>query len=294
MRLLLKKEFELESDLRNYIACNFDDVPEYRCAVIGMLFDKDGNVIFQRRGPKSRDGNGKLAEIGGAVEEYDKTFKDALMRELREEVGSSAEISIDNFIGGILQNKYDSRTGKDVNWLFLLYQCTYVNGELRCNEEGKSLGYEVYGKDDLPYDEMLDTTKYFWDYYNNGYNKCYSYVMGIGDKIKNLDATKFDIVSDDGDYEITFDKKYELEYKKFIVENLEVGYWNEYYVDDQVIFYFKESEKEIRRYILNQDNNEEILVKCKEFAEADFVSIRQMYIDTPFYKKHMDGVVFYD
>ncbi len=294
MKLVLKREFELESDLRKYIENSFNDMPLYSCAVIGMLFDKDGNVILQRRGPKSRDGNGRLAEIGGAVEEYDKTFKDALRRELREEVGDSAQIKIDDFIGGMLQNKYDSRTCKDVNWLFLLYKCTYISGELKCNEEGKSLGYEVYGKDDLPYDEMLDTTKYFWDYYNNGYNKCYSYVMGIGDKIKNLDETKFNIVPDDGDYEITFDKKGEIEYKKFIVDNLNVGYWNEYFVDDQVVFYFRESEKEIRRYVLNKDNNEEILVKCREFAEADFVSIRQMYIDTPFYKKHMDGVVFYD
>lgn len=294
MKLVLKREFELESDLREYIDNNFNDMPLYRCAVIGMLFDKDGNVIFQRRGPKSRDGNGMLAEIGGAVEEYDKTFKNALMRELREEVGSSAEINIDEFIGGMLQTKFDSRTGKDVNWLFLLYKCTYEAGELKCNEEGKSLGYEVYGKENLPYEEMLDTTKYFWDYYNNGYNKCYSYAMGIGDRIKNLDATKFNITEDDGDYEIIFDKKDEVEYKKFIVDNLEVGYWNEYFVDDQVVFYFRESDKEIRRYILNQDNNEEILVKCREFAEADFVSVRQMYIDTPFYKKYMDGVVFYD
>lgn len=294
MKLVLKREFEKEVDLREYIKKNFKDMPLYRCAVIGMLFDKDGNIILQRRGPKSRDGNGRLAEVGGAVEECDKTFKEALIRELKEEVGDSVQISIDDFIGGVLENKYDSRTGKDVNWLFLLYNCTYKSGELKCNEEGKSLGYETYGKNEMPYDEMLETTKYFWNYYNNDYNKCYSYAMGIGDRIRNLDKDKFDIVLDDGDYEIIFDKKDELEYKNFILDNLEVGYWNEYFIDDKVVFYFRESEKEFRRYILSKDNNEKILNKCREFAEADFTSVRQMYMDTPFYKKHMDGVVFYD
>lgn len=294
MRLVLKKEFDKERDLREYIDKNFKDIPEYRCAVIGMLFDKKGNIILQRRGPKSRDGNGMLADIGGAVEDNDNNFREALLRELKEEVGDSATIMIDDFVGGVLQNKYDSRTGKDVNWLFLLYKCTYVSGEIRCNEEGKSLGYEYYGKNEMPYDEMLDTTKYFWNYYVNGFNKCYSYAMGIGDRIKKLDTTKFNIVLDDGDYEIIFDKKDEEEYKKFIVDNLEVGYWNEYFIDDKVVFYFRENEKDIRRYVLSKDNNEEILDKCREFAEADFVSVRQMYVDTPFYKKYMDGVVFYD
>ncbi len=294
MRLVLKREFVTEEDLRRYIADNNINVPEFRCAVISMLMDEEGRVIFQRRGPESRDGNGMLAEIGGAVEEYDETLKDAMMRELREEVGESALINIDDFVGGILQTKYDPRTKKDVNWLFLLYKCTYVSGKLECNEEGKSLGYEVYDINELPRSEMLETTRYFWDYYKDGYNKCYSYAMGIGDRIKNLDASRFNIVEDDGDYEIIFDKKDELEYKKFIIDNLEVGYWNEYFIDDKIVFYFKENEKEVRRYILSSLNNEEVLVKCREFAEADFVSIRQMFIDTPFYNKHIEGMVFYD
>ncbi|MDE5888985.1 MAG: NUDIX hydrolase [Bacilli bacterium] len=161
MKLILKREFETEFDLRKYIADNKIDMPEFRCAVIGMLFDKDGNVIFQRRGPESRDGSGMLAEIGGAVEDYDKTLKDAMMRELREEVGEKAQINIDDFVGGVLQTKYDSRTKKDVNWLFLLYKCTHVSGELGCHEEGKALGCEVYDINELPEEDMEPSREFF-------------------------------------------------------------------------------------------------------------------------------------
>lgn len=294
MKLVLKRELETEEALRKFIVDNNIKVPEYRCAVIALLLDKDGRVILQRRGPKSRDDSGLLADIGGAVEEYDKTLEDAMMRELREEVGESAEINIDGFVGGVLQTKYDPRTNADVNWLFLLYKCTYVGGELLCNEDGKALGYEIYEKYELPVNELLETTNYFWNYYLNEYNKCYSYAMGIGERIKYLDATKFNIVEDDGDYEIIFDKKDELEYNNFIKETIEVGYWNEYFIDDRIVFYFKENEKDIIKYVLKKDNNEEILVKCKEYAEVDFVSVRQMFLDTPFYNKHIDGMIFYD
>lgn len=294
MKLIIKKEFPTEKSLRKYIKEKNIEMPEYRLAVIALLCDLEGNIILQRRGNTARDESGKLAEIGGAVEKKDKTLRAALKRELTEEVGKNAEISIDDFISGILQTKFDPRTNQDVNWLFLTYKCTLKKGQLKCNEQGKSIGYETYQKDALPTSEMLKTSKYFLDYYLNHYNKCYSYAMGIGEKISLLDKEKFQINEDEGDYEITFDKENTTTYENFIKENLSVGYWNEYLIDDTIVFLFKENETTVKKYILSKDNNEEVLYMCCSYAEAEFPSIRKMFLETPFYADKLGGIIFYD
>ena len=88
-------------------------------------------------------------------------------REIIEEVGTDINYTIDELVDACLVNKFDSRSKSYVNWLFLLYKCTYIDGELKCNEEGKALGYEFYKYDELPKDEVANTTMEFWNYYYN-------------------------------------------------------------------------------------------------------------------------------
>ena len=154
-------------DLKDYLNGTGLKLPEYRCAVIALILDEEGKILLQRRGPKSRDEFNKLEDIGGAVEESDKTFRDAMNREIIEEVGSDINYTIDSLVGASLITKYDSRTDSDVNWFFLLYKCTYIDGELHINEPGKCLGYEFYRKEDLPIDEVAETTLKFWEFYTN-------------------------------------------------------------------------------------------------------------------------------
>lgn len=152
-------------DLFNYLESTGLKLPEYRCAVIALILDKEGRVLLQRRGPKSRDEVGKLEDIGGAVEETDKTFREAMKREIVEEAGEDINFSIDELVGASLITKYDSRTDSDINWFFLLYRCTYIDGELKINEPGKSLGYEFYKQDEIPVEEVANTTLKFWEFY---------------------------------------------------------------------------------------------------------------------------------
>jgi len=166
MELLFKEEVKNEKELGKLLSDKKIDV-NYSTAVIALITDSNGRVLLQRRGPKSRDDNNKLADIGGAVETSDVNFREALKRELKEEVGSLANIKIENFLGGVLKTKFDPRRGENVNWLFLVYKCLYVDGELLINEEGKCLGYEFFAVNELPLEEMLDTTKYFWNIYTN-------------------------------------------------------------------------------------------------------------------------------
>lgn len=165
MELLIEEEIVSEEKVKEYLAKKNIILKDYRNAVIALITDKDDNILLQRRGPKSRDDENKLADIGGAVEECDKNFKEALKREIREEVGDKAKIEIEHFVSCFLHRKYDSRSKKEVNWLFWLYKCRYNGGELIFNEPGKCLGYEFFKYCDLPRNEMLDTTKKFWDYY---------------------------------------------------------------------------------------------------------------------------------
>ena len=161
------KDINDENELKKYLSDIGLKLPEYRCAVIGLIFDEKGRILLQRRGPKSRDEFNKLEDIGGAVESTDISFKAAMHREIVEEVGNDIDYSIDELVGASLITKYDSRTDKDVNWFFLLYKCTYRSGELKINEPGKCLGYEFYKQDELPVDEVAKTTMMFWDFYNN-------------------------------------------------------------------------------------------------------------------------------
>ena len=160
-------EIKTLDELENYLIEKNINLPEYRCAVIALIVDKNENILLQRRGPKSRDEFNKLEDIGGAFEDSDITFKDAMNREIIEEVGDRINYTIDELVGAALVNKFDSRSDTYVNWLFFLYKCTYIDGDLLINEPGKCLGYEFYKYDELPREETAKTTLAFWDYYYN-------------------------------------------------------------------------------------------------------------------------------
>lgn len=165
MFINIDREIDNLQDLEIYLEEKKIDLPEYRTAVIALILDKDERILLQRRGPKSRDEVGKLEDIGGAVESIDNSFREAMHREIIEEVGNDIKYTIDELVGACLVNKFDSRSNTYVNWLFLLYKCTYIDGELINNEPGKSLGYEFYKYNELPKDEVAKTTMEFWDYY---------------------------------------------------------------------------------------------------------------------------------
>lgn len=165
MKLIADKELKTDEEVVEYFKENNIVLNDYRNAVIALITDNNDRILLQRRGPKSRDEVNRLADIGGAVEESDKDFREALKREIIEEVGNEANIQIENFVCCFLCCKYDSRSKKEVNWLFWVYKCRYIDGNLLFNEPGKCLGYEFYKYNELPRNEMLDTTKEFWDYY---------------------------------------------------------------------------------------------------------------------------------
>lgn len=139
------------------------EVPkEYKVAVIVFAFDKDNKLILQRRGPGCRDERFKLEGIGGGVKPTDPDFRSALYREITEEVGENAKISIDTFITAIGEKTLDLRDNQEKYWILLAYKGTLQGGKLEIAEPDKNLGYERYVLNDVDENELSIAAKKFY------------------------------------------------------------------------------------------------------------------------------------
>lgn len=111
----------------------------------------------------------------------------------------------------------------------------------------------------------------------------YSYVMGI-DNIETLKQNNFEIEQFGNHYEITFsDEKIET-YEKFIYQALQNGFWNEY-LGKEIVFIFKFKDRTIKKFVLDKNNEKEILNLCCNFAECNFSSIMEMLRENEFYSQ---------
>lgn len=142
---------------------------DYKMGVIGMVTDFDNKVIYQRRGNKANGDANMLSDVGGAVEDYDVTFEDAMLRELHEEVGNDVTVEIEYFMCAILKNYFDNKLGQNINRIFLVYKMKLVDGEFKINEPGKALGYERYEISNIPSDEVMETSLFINKYYRENH-----------------------------------------------------------------------------------------------------------------------------
>ena len=109
----------------------------------------------------------------------------------------------------------------------------------------------------------------------------YSYVMGVAD-IQKLKENGFNIKTYGESYGVSFsDDKIKI-FEEFIYKNLQNGFWNEY-LGKEKVFIFKFENGKIKRYVLNNENEEEILNLCSKFADNNFESITKMLKNNKFY-----------
>lgn len=111
----------------------------------------------------------------------------------------------------------------------------------------------------------------------------YSYIMGIKD-IKKLRNNGFTIKTYGENYGVSFSDSQIQLFEEFIYKNLQKGFWNEY-LGKEKVFIFKYETGEIKRYVLNSQNEEEILKLCSKFADNNFESITKMLKDNEFYSE---------
>lgn len=171
---LFSQEVKDMEELRKKVENNNDILNEYKVAVIVYAFDKDNKIIFQRRGMGCRDERLKLETIGGRVKENDINFREALKREIAEEVGTDANIEIEEFITSTYAKTFDLINNKEQNWIYVVYKGTLKSGELQIAEPTKCLGYERYRIGEVDENELSNGTKELYKIVSEKY----SYLKG--------------------------------------------------------------------------------------------------------------------
>lgn len=141
---LFSKEVKDMNELNKIIKNNKEISKEYEVAVIVYAFDSENKIVFQRRGLGCRDEQLKLETIGGRVKKSDIDFRTALQREITEEVGTDANIELQEFIVSTYAKTFDVRNNKEQDWIYLVYKGNLKGGELKIAEPNKCLGYERY------------------------------------------------------------------------------------------------------------------------------------------------------
>lgn len=147
---------ELENALKGQ-----NDIPcHYSVAVEGLVFDHNFRWILMRRGKKCRDEIGKLEGIGGRFEK-DKDFKTALMREIREEVGTQANIRIISFFEvrkDTVDIPYSTNNEKN-HWIIVSFICFFQGGQLQVVEPEKNEGFVFKQLDSIDKAELSSSSK---------------------------------------------------------------------------------------------------------------------------------------
>ena len=147
---------------------NDTTIHKMKVCVVCVLYDQDGKIVLHRRGEKARDEVGKLEAIGGSVDRSDGDFREALLRELREEAGVEATFEIDDFVVAQHTQHVDKNSNELIDWVVLCYKGRVVSGELvnmepeRCVEfTRKTLNQYLADKD------LSDSCRNFLNYINN-------------------------------------------------------------------------------------------------------------------------------
>ena len=127
-------------DLRKF------NYPNQKIGVIAHIENKDGEILLQQRGVKSRDENGLYEDIGGKVESGDVNFLSAIKREIKEEAGVEINLVFSDSIG--IYHCYKN----DINWIFVIYFVKYIDGNFKIMEKDKCTDYHFF-----KYDEAINS-----------------------------------------------------------------------------------------------------------------------------------------
>ena len=118
-----------------------------------------------------------------------------------------------------------------------------------------------------------------------------SYLMGVKNAEKDLGELGVKYAKDGEHYMVELAPEQIADYEKFVDENIEEEYWNEYIVDGVAHFSFKHKGGEIEKIVWQRGDDEKKLLKlCNEFADAKFDSVEKMITDNEFYADVFENV----
>lgn len=143
---------------------------KYEVAVIVYAFDKENKIVFQRRGLGCRDEQLKLETIGGRVKKSDVDFRTALQREIIEEIGTDADIELQEFVVATYAKTFDVRNNKEQDWIYIVYKGNLKGGELQIAEPNKCLGYEKYKIGEVDENELSNGARELYNIVSEKYS----------------------------------------------------------------------------------------------------------------------------
>lgn len=152
----------------------FEDIKKYnypnqKIGVIAHIENDNNEILLQQRGIKSRDENELYENIGGKVEKEDANFKEALIREIREEAGDDIILEFQDSIG--IYHCFKN----NINWIFIVYFVRYIGGNIKIMEKDKCMGYKFFNYNDcLASNLVTNSCKYLLKsikYYSNNIKK---------------------------------------------------------------------------------------------------------------------------
>jgi len=92
-----------------------------------LLNDKDELLISKRLDKNIPEADGKWEFVGGHVE-FGESPEQAILREITEETGFTAEI--EKFVPQILTNYWKNKDGEDVQVFLITYICRITGGQM--------------------------------------------------------------------------------------------------------------------------------------------------------------------
>lgn len=142
--------------------------------------------------------------------------------------------------------------------------------------------------DSLPADLTYPAIQPFlFDYALKKFPLCYSYVMGVDDRIFSLKDEGFTVERDGANYTVSFPRYKAFFWESFVKNNLQTEYWNEYVSENTVVFLFQLRDG-IRRYEVENYDSAEVLHLCETLCGCKFDSIKSMLMGNWYYKKILE------
>ena len=120
-----------------------DNKPNVRVGCGALIINDKGEALLLKRDVKSRDEYGYWSQPGGGVE-FGETIKEAIVREIKEEVG--VEIELIKFLSYTDQNYLS----KNEHWVSISYLAKIISGEPTNMEPEKHAQMKWFSLSDLP------------------------------------------------------------------------------------------------------------------------------------------------
>lgn len=215
-------------------------------------------------------------EIPGGHREANEAIIETAKRELFEETGAK-KFTIIPISAYCVENNCDKTHG--MLFLAIITELVAIPHD---SEIGDISLFDTL-PDDLTYPQIQP---YLHEFALNYAKPCYSYVMGIGESILSLNSSGFDIRRDGENYTVTFPMILSSEWEKYISKHLKSGYWNEYFVNDKIVFLFH-IDSGIQRYEVSNYDHNKVLKLCEKLCECKFNSLKEMLLGNWFYHKHI-------